>query len=752
MLFPIALGTLIGMVVMHFFSAWPPGVLLRFTLLSLVLILLIMMVFVRHCGTRKVMCFVISICIGWGWAYYQIDSKISAFSTISLQETTYITGKIVGLTSQKQDRLQFDVLLEDKEGWKIRCYWRKPTLALRDGDKISLHVKIRQPWSLANPGGFDQDRFYFIQGIVATAHVLSISRYTAAKNTSLDRVRQHLSEAIRQEIGDKPRVGVIQAMSMGNQANITPYEWKVFQATGTSHVIAISGSHVSCVASFFGLLVTFLARRRYRLTSYFPASYYGGVAAMISAILYSACAGFSVPTQRACIMVLVVMFALLTRQKILSWSCLALSWIGVGLVSPFAVLQIGFWLSFGCVAALIWGSSHYQSGHWLSKWVLPQWVVFIALLPFLSLFFQQIPILSPIANMLFLPLASFVIIPLSLFGLLGLPYCFIVAHFFLEMIWPLLEKISMMKLNLLYTPEPTLFVLLISTISVLFLLAPSGLPGRHLGWYGLLALLFPRVSTIPHSTFHFILFDVGQGLSALIQTQHHALLFDAGPPEAGNRVILPYMQKKGIKTLDKVIISHGDLDHRGGLDSLTGVISGDILTSEPSKIKMASSHCEAGTEWEWDGVHFMILNPVESHRKRNNLSCVLKVSTKTQSVLLTGDIEYFAEQKLVEHYKSHLSSDVLVVPHHGSLTSSSVNFIEAVSPRYALFPVGKDNRYHLPKQDVETRYEQKGIKNRLVWQTGAIIFHFDGKDELTPPIQWRDTFQHYWDHIRAHGE
>ncbi len=261
----------------------------------------------------------------------------------------------------------------------------------------------------------------------------------------------------------------------------------------------------------------------------------------------------------------------------------------------------------------------------------------------------------------------------------------------------------------------------------------------------LLPILLYEPPPLKEGEYVFSLLDVGQGLSACIKTRDHALLFDTGPVAAGAQAILPFLRASHIKTLDKVIISHSDLDHRGGLVAIPQEAIGELLTSEPQRLTQAATKCLAGQNWEWNGVKFSILNPSELLSKnRNNLSCVLKVSSPEHSVLIAGDIERQAEQRLLDNEANALESSILVVPHHGSLTSSSLDFIQAVKPKYALFAVGLANQYGFPKQAVIQRYEEAGAKNLLVSQTGALVFHLGKETELISPLSWRAHTRRYW--------
>jgi len=324
-----------------------------------------------------------------------------------------------------------------------------------------------------------------------------------------------------------------------------------------------------------------------------------------------------------------------------------------------------------------------------------------------------------------------------------------IAHTALEVVGWVLEQLSNLPIEgeVGYVPLGYLFLAL---LAALFLLAPRGIPGKNWAIFGFLPLFLYQGERPKWGECFFTLLDVGQGLSSVIQTQHHTLLYDAGPQygqmsNAGTKIIKPFMRSHRIKSFDKVIISHGDLDHRAGLDAFEQGKLGDIITSEPSRLNKAARTCQAGESWEWDGVRFKMLGPnlVQNIKNRNNRSCVLKVETAHHTLLLTGDIEVGAEKALVASAQN-LQSTIVVVPHHGSLTSSSQEFIQAVRPKYALFPVGVANRYGFPKQAVLKRYEEVGAINLLVSQTGALSFRLDHNAILAPPLGWREKTRRYW--------
>ncbi|MEO1917304.1 MAG: DNA internalization-related competence protein ComEC/Rec2, partial [Candidatus Thioglobus sp.] len=249
-------------------------------------------------------------------------------------------------------------------------------------------------------------------------------------------------------------------------------------------------------------------------------------------------------------------------------------------------------------------------------------------------------------------------------------------------------------------------------------LTPKGLKLRLLSVPILALMLLVPNEKIAQNTALITILDVGQGTSHVVQTQNHTLLFDTGARypsgfNLGGSVINPFLKAKQINVLDKVIVSHADNDHIGGLaDVLQAFKVKEILTSTPNKITRQSSLCYAGQQWRWDGVLFEILSPTKNTRlKGNNASCVLKVSTDQFSVLMSSDIEKKAEKQLVKHQQEKLNSDILLSPHHGSKTSSTQAFLDAVSPSIIIISSGYQNRFNHPAKQVTDRYKANKIKS-----------------------------------------
>ncbi len=376
---------------------------------------------------------------------------------------------------------------------------------------------------------------------------------------------------------------------------------------------------------------------------------------------------------------------------------------------------------------------------WLKTFSKAQIAISLALLPVLLMLFGYISLTTIFANTIAIPIVSLIVLPFLLFSTLTILTFPTISNFVLPITAYMMEKlwaylVWLDQLSVWEWEKPSLLTVIIATMGVLILLLPRGFPNKWLGFIWLCPLFFTTNHTQPiqHGGIQFTLLDVGQGLSAVIRTQHHTLLYDTGikfseHSDSGKSVILPFLNAQGIKKIDRIIVSHVDSDHSGGLNSIVAAMPvSKIFTNDPHELNhilpnYSFQSCHLGQHWEIDGVAFDMLNPSQRYLpKGNNRSCVLKISTGNYAILLPGDIEQITEEWLVKSIGNQLAAQILVVPHHGSLTSSSETFIEQVNPEIALFSVGYKNRFNFPKPDVLKRYKNRQIFTLLTSQTGAI--------------------------------
>src|SRR3569623_1107465 len=453
-----------------------------------------------------------------------------------------------------------------------------------------------------------------------------------------------------------------------------------------------------------------------------PAPKAAAVAARAAAAIYSGLAGFSVPTQRALIMITAVMVAVLRQRATRPFQILAVALLLVLIWDPLAVMEAGFWLSFAAVAVIFYGMGARLGARGL-WWHLgrTQLLVAVGLQPLLLMLFQRVSLVSPLAILVAVPWGSCVTVPVSLSGAALAPWwpaaatlVLALADVTLAWLWPLLQWLTDSGFAQWSQPAPPAWTLLPAAAGALLLLAPAGVPGRWIGLILLMPLMVVAPVQPPPGEAWLTLLDVGQGLSAVIRTADHSLVFDTGPAfsasfDAGAAAVAPYLRAVGVGRVDTVIVSHGDHDLIGGFKSLVKQVSMDaVLSGVPAKVTPLAAQvqdCHAGQRWQWDGVDFEIIYPIpELATRGNDASCVLRVSTPGAVMLLPGDIEKRSEKALLAAAPALLRADVLVAPHHGSNTSSTAPFLDAVRPHYALFAVGYRNRYGFPKSQVVERY------------------------------------------------
>lgn len=640
----------------------------------------------------------------------------------------------------------------------IKLSWQNENL--RVGDQWRLTVRLKKIHGMMNPGGFDYEAWALQEGIHATGRVIDNpdNKLLSSKKYHffLNRIRQKLKDKIVSNLPVSNTSPWIIALALGERQGISAENWQVLRNTGTNHLMAIAGLHIGFMAGFIFLLVSTLWQCVPRLPLRLPAQHAGAIAALFITFIYSALAGFSIPTQRAAIMLTVFFMMALLQRKILSWQAWSLALLCVLIINPTCVLTENFWLSFGSVALIIYGVSGRlaPAGIW---WKLGrmQWVIAFGLIPFSLWLFQQCSIVSFIANSIAIPWVGFLIVPLTLLGCFFLLFSaklggviLFSADKLLGVLWIILTYLSKLHWASWYHFMPNNWILLASCIAVVMLLLPVGFSGRYLGMVWLLPLIFYHADKPKSGEMWLTLLDVGQGLSAVVQTKNHILVFDTGPRlsenfDMGESVVAPFLRALDAKKIDMLVISHGDNDHIGGAVALLNYFPIEITkTSVPERLtQFHPSYCLAGQSWQWDGVDFSFLYPApDKLNLDNDSSCVLRVSNKNHAILLTGDIEKLAETYLHENNATNLSADILIAPHHGSKTSAVDEFLHDVNPHIVLFPVGYQNRYHFPNLSVIEKYHDFGVAEYDTIQKGAIQFATD-QGELR---FYREDNKRYW--------
>ena len=631
---------------------------------------------------------------------------------------------------------------------------------IRPGERWRFTVRLRRPHGNANPHGYDYEAWLLERGLRATGSVRAreemgrLEEFVMRPQYALERLRGILRERFLAELPQAPYVGILAALAIGDQRAIPTAQWETFRRTGITHLVSISGLHVTMVGALMALLVNGVWRRSERLALRLPAQKAAIAVGWLSAMAYALLAGFEVPAQRTAFMLSVLAISLWSGKNLGASKTLLLALLVVLLLDPWAVLATGFWLSFGAVAVLFFVSAS-RSGEvsherqWsarLWQWGFSQWAVTIGGLPLLLLFFQQFSLVSPMANAVAIPVVSFVITPLALvYALLPWPPLLHLDHWLLSQLMTLLEALA--GWPMWQQAAPAWWASLLAVLGVICLLLPRGFPAR---WLGIClfapAIFFPTPRPVLDEVWVDVL-DVGQGLAVLVRTAEHSLLYDAGPlygsdADAGQRVVIPFLRAFNVRQLNKMIISHSDKDHSGGFAAIQDL--GIVERVLSSSTELGGEPCVAGQSWDWDGILFTMLSPeISDYSKRsktsNSLSCVLRIDNGRTSLLLTADIEAADERALIARTPVLLRSDVLLAPHHGSNRSSTPGFVTAVAPREVVFSAGYRNSFRHPRPEVLKRYAHSRH-----WRTdrdGAIHIVLADSAKVSA---WRNDRPRYW--------
>ncbi|WP_011297261.1 DNA internalization-related competence protein ComEC/Rec2 [Cupriavidus necator] len=729
---------------------------------------------VRYGGNKRLahgLAILVAVSVGFCWAAWRAHSRMGDWLPTQLEARDIeVTGVVSGLPAELSPGARFAFTVEaaqhgEQVPARVQLSWREATPELRPGQRYTFTVRLRRPRGLANPHGFDYAYWLLAQGYGATGYVRTV--HNGPQEAAHERIawrigaqratlRDHIRAALPADARFAP---VLVALVVGDQRGIDGDDWLLFNRTGIGHLVSISGLHITMIAGFAAGLVQWawrhsfgLGRRLRRpLPLWCPARQAALVAAVLAGLGYGLIAGLQIPALRT--------VAMLSIAALAAWSArtppasMVLAWAAFValLLDPWAVTQPGFWLSFGAVGVIFLAASRPHvpvRGWWpriraaLLSAARTQWAVTVGLVPLTLLLFRQFPVISPIANAVAIPVVSMFVTPLALLGAvvpmtLAAPLL-VLAHGALAWLVLVLQWLASSEWAVWETAQAGVLETVLALAGTLILLAPAvfGLRIRLHGVLLILPMVVARGDDVAHGEFRAAMLDVGQGTAVLVQTRAHALLYDAGPAyasggSAGAQVIVPYLRAFGIRRLDHLMVSHEDADHAGGARHVIDAVSVDIRsTAAPAGHALLGKAdwvaCVAGEHWEWDGVHFTVLHPDAGQSRdaaigSNARSCVLRVDNGRHSVLLTGDIGKAEERELVERIPAErLRADVLVVPHHGSGTSSSSEWLAAVSPGAAVFQLGYRNRYQHPRADVWQRYGDAGILRYRTDETGAV--------------------------------
>ena len=738
-----------------------------------------------------------SFTIGLAWGVVYGHDLLATLLPHELEgEEVWVKGTVIGLPQENNGRsgisVRFTLAIDGSICTKIppeRCYdgvrkiqlsmysYRNTLPEIVPGQLWRLLVKLKRPYGMSNPGGFDYQSWLIQQGMGAVGYVRENSGNVLLVDRSLtiDRLRWQFSNHIDDVAGDAGGIkhsSLIKALLIGDKRHISSDQWALFAHTGITHLMVISGLHVGLIAAA-GYLVSYYIVLLFGITRSHPERW-AACTAMFTALAYSLAAGFSLPTQRALAMIVVMMLIIAIRRNIDVTTGFVTALLLCLIIDPLAPVSQSFWLSFGAVAAILWGNvGRRQASRWRLRWFSAQYLVFIGLLPVMAIVLGRISLVSPLANLVLVPAFSFFVIPFNL--LAG-----VVSLFWEEvaqLIWRITDQLVIVSIEyleilnhhldhgLIFTSEQTLATKLLATLAVVFLLLPRGFPLKAAAGLLLLPLFLTTSDGIHQGDVSLTVLDVGQGLSVVARTKNHTLVYDVGPRysesfDTATAVVLPYLRHKAIRQIDTLVISHADNDHAGAWFKLAEGVDvqqlfvGESLTGPRSVTDLLSRsrRCEDSHQWWWDEVHFQFIYPSNAgsqesgsmdYRSANNRSCVLVITSGKYRFLLPGDIERSVEEFLVSERPSQLKADVLIAPHHGSNTSSSEAFIETTLPNYVVFSSGYRNQFRHPAAKVVNRYRENDVKMLNTSDSGAITFLVEN-GELTKVSEHRAKIRRYW--------
>lgn len=714
------------------------------------------------------------VLLGFAWWALRADIALQARLPRDLEGRDFlVSGVVEGLPQRRDDATRFALRVERAEldgvdqplHGTLRLSWYED--APDDLDACSrwqLRLRLKRPRGLINPGGYDSERQALERGIVAVGYVRddAQNQRLGVRAFCVDALRERLSREIAARVPDVHDAALLQAFSIGDTRGLDADDWEVARINGIPHLIAISGFHVG-VAGAFGaalawLLWTLWPRLGLRIA--FPRAQ--AVATLVAATLYGVLAGGSLPTVRTLLMIAVFALTRLTRRNAGGAHTLALALLAVLAFDPLATLAPGFWLSFVGVAFLMLTLVRGGRGLWqfLRELSVGQCVMTVSLLPLGIWFFGEASLVGAFSNLIAVPLVSFVIVPLCLVGTLALlvfpPLAdapLAIAAWISHEQWRLLEWAATWHAAHGYLPEPAPWALALAMLGALWLFLPRGVPMRALGLLLFAPLLWPNLHAPENGAFSATVVDVGQGLSVIVRTHGHVLVYDTGARypsgfDLGDAAVLPTLHALGVSLLDALVVSHGDNDHAGGAAAVVRAYApARTLAGEPDRIDVPAETCAAGQVWTWDGVEFRVLSPVrrgdDTSVRGNDRSCVVLVSGRGGRLLLSGDISASVES-LVARAVEDGASLALVVPHHGSRTSSSEAFLDTLVPTLAVVSTGWRNHFHHPDPRVVARYAAAEIPLEDTALDGAVTLDFPVDASPRLAARERERRRRYW--------
>ena len=706
-----------------------------------------------------------SFCLGMTyvflWGQWQISHRLPP---VESYYDVAISGVVIGLPDELSDRVRFELQVDHERMFeadklrRVRLTWYRHAQTIKPGQRWRLSVRLKSPRSLVNPAGFDFAAWHLSRGIDARGYVRSdfAPELLGEVNTGLvwfDRQRYKLSQWLNSFDFIQQDLATLQALLLGDKRLLSDTQWQLLKVTGTVHLVVISGLHigVACLLGYWiaALIQLPLVIARFQVADLRPWRIFIG---LLCATAYAVLAGFTIPTQRALIMAAAILLPPVFGMSLSVWQRWWLALVLVLLTQPLSPLQAGFWLSFAAVAILLMVVSKSSDNRFWSRIksvMKAQMAIFIGLLPVLLLFTGSFSLISPLVNLFAIPYISLLVLPALVLLIplmaLGLDSVSVVLiHEMLAVFWEVLSWVSgisekwwpVAALERKITESVSFEVesLLMASMGICLLFLPKVVPLRIFGLLLCLPLLFAEAERIPGDNFKVWVLDVGQGLSVLVKTSNHALLFDAGASYPGGSVadsfVIPSLNRLGVHSLDWLVISHGDNDHSGGFKAVNQAL-------KPDKVLVGSLHwqakqalpdskagkCESGQRWQVDGVTFMFIQPETSDgMKENNKSCVLLIENQQCRLVMPGDAEAVIEKQITLSGR-RLSDKYtwLVAGHHGSNTSTGSMWLNWLKPQQIIFSSGYSNRYGHPAERVLQRINMRSLPWFDTGQHGAVV-------------------------------
>ncbi len=767
----------LGVWLVHTLPALPDQSLLSMATIVLAIAIALAVGIVRRMGWRALRFLVLCLALGCGfaWSSWRAQWRLADElpMTSELREVE-VVGVVADLPQPLDRGLRFLFAVESSDApvpARVQLSWYPPRSGqgqvpdLRPGERWRLTVRLRRPHGFVNPHGFDYEAWLLARNVRATGYVRTeggnerLADFVPAPMYLVHRTRDAVRTRFAAALDERAYAGILVALAVGDQRAIAQEHWDVFRKTAVAHLVSISGLHVSLVALIGGAVTGWGWRRAAWLALRIPTRKAAVCGGLVAAALYALLAGLGLPTQRALLMLAVAAIALMVGREASGSRVLTAALLCVLVVDPWAALSPGFWLSFGAVGVILYvlGGRIGPSRGWHSAMRI-QLAMTLALTPALLILFDAFSIVSPVANVLAIPLVSFLIAPLALLAIVvPLPQILEVAHWLTGLMMRWLEWLAAQPFALWEQPSAPALLSVAAIVAVAWLLLPRGVPSRHAALLAFAPMLMWSPMRPEAGTFRLVVLDVGQGLAIHVQTAAHDMIYDAGPrygpvADAGSRVLLPYLAGSGVERVTRMVISHGDNDHAGGAASLfAGVPIHELLHGLEPEHALLRMHglrarpCQAGDVWRWDGVRFEVLHPEprdDPSGKTNDMSCVLRISADGGAVLLAGDIEAPVERSLIARAGRALASDVVVVPHHGSRSSSTPGFVHAVGAVHAIHAVGNLNQFRHPHPSVWARWAGAGARNWRTDAQGAIVVDV-GKGGVQVESQ-RERAPRYW--------